>query len=50
MHPLLQVSEKMSTLNKRFAALHGLSTTLNLAAFGGLIFHGLVRSSFEPGL
>ncbi|MCO5576899.1 hypothetical protein L7F22_030720 [Adiantum nelumboides] len=39
---------KMKTLNKEFASLHGISTSLNFVAMGGLIFHALVRRSF-PG-
>lgn len=36
----------MDTLNKEFASLHGISTTLNFVALGGLAFHGMVRRSF----
>lgn len=43
-----QASDKMKTLNKEFASLHGISTSLNFVAMGGLIFHALVRRSF-PG-
>lgn len=36
-----QVSEEMKALNKRFGALHGISSLLNLGAVLALGFHGL---------
>ncbi|PWN45097.1 hypothetical protein IE81DRAFT_320699 [Ceraceosorus guamensis] len=34
-------SDKLKTLSKEFIASHSLSAGLSLAAFGGLVFHGL---------
>lgn len=35
------VSAQMKQLNKEFGTLHSISSLLNLAAFGGVLFHGL---------
>lgn len=36
-----QVSEQMKALNKKFGALHGISSLLNLGSVLALGFHGL---------
>lgn len=38
------ISDDMKALNTRFGFLHGISSSLNLIAFGGLVAHGLVST------
>jgi hypothetical protein len=45
-HDYSQVSDRMKSLNARFAYLHGLSSLANLVAVIALGFHGLWIGNF----
>ena len=44
---VLQASDKMKSLNKRFGMLHSISSLVNLGVLLSLIFHGLWIANFD---